>query len=143
MGRRHNVLEYRRQNSEVEEGYDSHVSPSKMEYVIFNPAQLLPLFVLHLGSASRKDMIPRQLDSFGGGYSVNGMPIEYSSLTKLSLTERARKYLPLGYGAATGTKFVVEAIAPVDDDEEFWGEFQGEYQREREKKFGSDWRASR
>lgn len=34
------------------------------------------------------------------------------------------KYFPYGYGAATGTSFVIEGVGEVDDDEEEYGEYQ-------------------
>lgn len=37
------------------------------------------------------------------------------------MTKVARKHFPLGFGPATGDKFVVEEIGAADDDEEEWG----------------------
>ena len=37
-----------RASSNPQSGYDSHMSPSKFEYIVFNPAQVLPLYVLHV-----------------------------------------------------------------------------------------------
>lgn len=124
----------RRQNTEVTEGYHSHISPNKMEYVVFNTAQVLPLYVLHLANKSA-GLTKTEL-----GYR---MPVVADSRghlgvqSRASMTEYARKYLPNGFGPMRGTKFVVEAIADVDDDEEMWGEYQydeGEFQEERKSK---------
>lgn len=108
MGRRRNVTSPRRFNSNVEEGFDSHVSPNELEYVVFNSVQVLPLYVLHLGDQQAQSVLPKGLDF--------RQPVD--------LTEYARKYLPNGFGMARGRRFVVEEIAPVDDDEELWGEYQ-------------------
>ncbi|KAF3095350.1 hypothetical protein TWF103_010319 [Orbilia oligospora] len=43
---------------------------------------------------------------------------------KQALMARALKWFPYGYGPATGTRFVVEAVAEVSDDEEEYGEYQ-------------------
>ncbi|KAF3297409.1 hypothetical protein TWF132_007505 [Orbilia oligospora] len=43
---------------------------------------------------------------------------------KQALMARALKWFPYGYGPATGTRFVVEAVADVSDDEEEYGEYQ-------------------
>ncbi|KAF5385950.1 hypothetical protein D9615_002665 [Tricholomella constricta] len=132
MGRRHLMSSTRRLKPTVEQGFDSHVSPNEMEYVVFNSAQVLPLYVLHLGdgpSASASSSMPMALDVPRPGL------VHFEG----NLTEYARKHLPHGFGAASGHRFVVEAIAPVDDDEELWGDYQhddaderGEFQGERE-----------
>ncbi|GLB45088.1 hypothetical protein LshimejAT787_1901660 [Lyophyllum shimeji] len=125
MGRRRLMNNTRRLNPSVEEGYDSHVSPNKLEYVVFNSAQVLPLYVLHLGNRSASS------DQSGSLNFRLGKPAQVEG----NLTEYARKHLPTGFGAARGHRFVVEAVAPVDDDEELWGDYQhdeeGEFQEER------------
>jgi hypothetical protein len=40
----------------------------------------------------------------------------------------AVKWFPFGYGTAKGTSFVIEEIGEVDEDEEVYGEYQGERQ---------------
>ncbi|KAF8070017.1 hypothetical protein FPV67DRAFT_996493 [Lyophyllum atratum] len=111
MGRRHHVVTPRRLNTNVEPGFDSHVSPNKKEYIVFNSAQVLPLYVLHLGYQHVPSADP-------------GLPMSLSLYQPGNLTEYARKHLPTGYGVARGHKFVVTAIAPADDDEELWGQYQ-------------------
>jgi len=108
MGRQRDVSSARRFNPHVDEGYDSHVSPNQMEYVIFNSAQILPLYVLHLGN----------------GQAQHELPTTLSVPQPVDLTAYARKHLPNGFGTAKGGRFLVEEIAPVDDDEELWGEYQ-------------------
>ncbi|KAG6917220.1 hypothetical protein DXG01_003334 [Tephrocybe rancida] len=123
MGRRRLMTENQRHISTVESGFDSHVSPSRCEYIIFHSAQVLPLYVLHLGNG-KKDFGPK---------------IDRPLVPAGNLTDYARKHLPNGFGAATGHRFTVLEIAPIDDDEELWGEYQttgaeensGEFQDER------------
>jgi hypothetical protein len=171
MGRRHDIREYRRYNPEVEEGYDSHVSSNKLEYVVFNGAQLLPLYVLHLAPATKQHALELAIESNNGLNGIRLLPEVMAKLrsamteeeqqevdlyARQSMTEHARKYLPDGFGAASGNKFVVEDVAPLDDDEELWGAcheqdpewdrtirdmmgvFQGEYQGERTRQFWDD-----
>lgn len=127
MGRRCHLLETRQWDPEVMKGFDSHVSPNGLEYIVFDSAQILPIYVLHLGNSSSESENPFT--------SINLNP-PGPVYFKGNLTEYARKHLPMGFGASTGYRFVVEAIAPVDDDEELWGEYQvddykGEFQLER------------
>ncbi|KAG5649922.1 hypothetical protein H0H81_001485 [Sphagnurus paluster] len=128
MGRRRDMSDPCRGVRSTENGFDSHVCPSKKEYVVFHSAQVLPLYVLHIGDANHKK-------SVATSFSNNSV-----QATVPELTAYARKHLPQGFGAASGHRFVVEAIAPVDDDEELWGEYQhdsegvdnkGEFQDER------------
>ncbi|KAG6832853.1 hypothetical protein H0H87_000207 [Tephrocybe sp. NHM501043] len=127
MGRRRFMTESYRRRATLEEGYDSHVSPSKSEYIVFNSAQVLPLYVLHLGESR---------DASG----LDPLPLTATSKTSFegNLTDYARKHLPNGFGAASGHRFMVLEIAPIDDDEELWGDYQhtndheeGEFQNER------------
>ncbi|KAG8983338.1 hypothetical protein FRB90_006116 [Tulasnella sp. 427] len=139
MGRRYQVrlggISELRRNPDLLKGYDSHVSPSGDEYVVFNPEHLLPLYVLHLknpvaSSAALKRAWnapgpiddPRAMDPSSALY---GASADLSLLARRKLlTAQARKHFPYGFGPASGTKFVVEEIAPVDDDEEEWGDYQ-------------------
>ncbi|KAJ7022441.1 hypothetical protein C8F04DRAFT_1138204 [Mycena alexandri] len=155
MGKRHDVYDYRRYSPEVEEGYDSHVSPSELEYVVFEGAQVLPLFVLHLTSKAKWDLLSMEenkvvpdlvLDKLRAGLSMKDRR-DLEVARRKNLTQLARKYLPNGFGPARGDKFVVEEMAPVDDDEEMWGDFQdptsnipGEFQYDRVQSFwNSSW----
>lgn len=154
MGRRF-VCEFgeRRGVETVEKGYDSHVSATGFEYVVFNSAQLLPLYVLHLTDGKEN------LSSFWAARILRGPPLRWAynalaerkrtnideidgSETDLTLamkrkimTKLARKHFPFGYGPAQGTKFVVEEIGEVDEDDEEWGEYQldrNQYERDGE-----------
>ena len=139
----------------VESGYDSHVSETGFEYIVFNAAQLLPLYVLHLTDGREN------LSTFWAQRVLKGPPLrlngEYDALaerkktnieeiensaTELSLamkrkimTKLARKHFPFGYGPAQDAKFVVEEIGEVDEDDEEWGDYQidrNQYEREGE-----------
>ncbi|KAG6832852.1 hypothetical protein H0H87_000206 [Tephrocybe sp. NHM501043] len=86
--------------------------------------RVLPLYVLHLGQ-SRHASGPEHL-------ALIKTPMEGN------LTYYARKHLPNGFGTASGHQFTVLEIAPIDDDEELWGEYQhtdgqaeGEFQDEQ------------
>jgi hypothetical protein len=124
--------------------YDSHVSPSKFEYIVFNSAQLLPLYVLHVTNGDPN------LESYWNRRVLQGPPVSIKqdfdplaerkktgvaeidesetdltgAMKRKILTKMAKKHFPLGFGPAVGDKFVVEAIGEVDDDEEEWGQYQ-------------------
>jgi len=150
MGRRYTCPAWTRDGSDqVMDGFDSHVGESftpkgePKEYVVFNHAQLLPLYVLHIDhedcwndrgpskprfsswSAYQAWWNDQQRQKLTGLEEVDE---SYQTLTpamkKKILTKIARKHFPMGFGPATGNNFVVEEIAPVDDDEEDWGEYQ-------------------
>jgi hypothetical protein len=128
--------------------YDSTVSPSQLEYVIFNPAQLLPLFVLHIATGTGSEWTSNLPEAMLPSEPRNRRFAEDDMASARSekerqrkLTAAARKHLPQGFGPRGGN-FVVEDIAPVDDDEELWGEYQSpdtwrefgdEFQTERRK----------
>ncbi|KAK4501324.1 hypothetical protein PRZ48_007132 [Zasmidium cellare] len=113
----------------------SHVSPDGMEYVVFDPAQILPCYVLHIdfgadvahqifnlteAKASKTPALSRVKTDFDDTDDSPGAKVA----KKEALKAQAMKWLPHGFGTATGTNFVVEEIADVSDDEEEVGEFQ-------------------
>lgn len=128
------IEEYHHCDPQVIEGFDSHVSPNKKEYVLFDGAQLLPLFVLHLTRAKNSHLNPLQslapLGFDARQELLNSLKFtpkqKHAQMVSLreQMTEQARKFLPHGFGSAHGRMFVVEEIAPVDDDEEMWGDYQ-------------------
>jgi len=156
MGRRYMCRHGEKRGvDKVESGYDSHVSETGFEYIVFNAAQLLPLYVLHLTDGREN------LSTFWAQRVLKGPPLrlngEYDALaerkrtnieeiensaTELSLamkrkvmTKLARKHFPFGYGPAHDAKFVVEEIGEVDEDDEEWGDYQidrNQYEREGE-----------
>jgi len=145
MGRRHSCSDniYRLMDSATS-GYDSHMSPSEYEYIVFNAAQLLPLYVLHVTNGVpnlESDWILRRrrgppvklkadVDVLEERQKTGVKEVDESetyltqAMQRRILTNIARKHFPLGFGPAVGDKFVVEEIGAVDDDEEEWGEYQ-------------------
>ena len=117
---------------------DSHVSPNGLEYIVFEEAQIIPCYVLHLdyGSEEAKkhfdayEKQPRKAIKLQSRVSCtthlesDDSPAARQS-RKETLKAAASKYFPYGYGPATGTNFVIEEIGDVSDDEEDFGEFQG------------------
>ena len=143
-GRPYTFNEFNRKCTSPYDDFDSHVSPSGFEYVVFNSAQLLPLYVLHVSSGDPN------LSSFWARRVQQGPPVSLRagfnaiesrnrtgieeidqsdadltlSMKRKILTRIARKHFPLGFGPATGDKFMVEEIGAVDEAEEDWGEYQ-------------------
>jgi len=78
----------------VEEVWVSYVSesPSNLEYIVVNSAQILPLYVLHFDNRPADSELSMSL-GFRLGQSANfeGSPTGY-----------ARKHVPTGFGAASG-----------------------------------------
>lgn len=97
-------------------GADSHVANGNMEYIVFSPAQILPCYVIHLDwGENNKYHIVDDDNMFGHLAQIR---------RKQALAARAAKFFPFGFGSATGSRFVVEDVAGVDEDEEEHGEFQ-------------------
>jgi hypothetical protein len=109
-----------------------------LEYIVFDPAQIIPCYVVHLdfGLEAAREWLKRappdqdaykkrkrhpkllQQDLYPG-------EVEASKQAKKAA---ASKWFPYGYGPATGTSFVIEEIGAVSDDEENYGEYQGQRQ---------------
>lgn len=130
-----------RTNNRPKVGATSHVGYSNKEYVVFNRAQILPCYVIHLDWGKDNyqffDDIPEDPDLFAVFlkrlYAWQKLhkkdweklvgPGEVQRL-KEDRMERATKYLGCGFGPKEGSTFVVEEIGEVDDDEEDYGEYQ-------------------
>lgn len=127
----------------------SHVSPNKLEYIVFNSAQIIPCYVLHVDFGS--DIARRHLDEVRknpsrlhqfkatksrvqSGYDEDdAMWPAAKKAKKEAIKAAATKWFPYGFGPATGTRFVIEEIGDVSDDEEDYGEYQalrGEHSNE-------------
>lgn len=128
----------RRTEGISDQNADSHVSPNGLEYVVFDEAQIIPCYVLHLdyGSESARkhlEMYQKQpwkaiklqsrVDSDRQGGTEDTPAAKVAR--KEALKAAASKWFPYGYGPATGTNFVIEEIGDVSDDEEEYGEYQG------------------
>jgi hypothetical protein len=119
---------------------NSHVSPNKYEYVVFDPAQIIPCYVVHLDfgleaarewlkwAPANKDIYRKRKRRRKESLLKRDMlPGEVEAL-KQAKKAAASKWFPYGYGPATGTSFVIEEIGAISDDEENYGEYQGQRQ---------------
>lgn len=121
-----------------DESAHSHISPNSLEYIVFKSTQIIPCYVLHIDYGS--EMAREHLDQvqkhpsryFRSRRSKTGPEddddgIMWPAAKKAkaeALKAGAMKYFPYGFGPATGTRFVVEDVADVSDDEEDFGEYQ-------------------
>jgi len=116
----------------------SHVSPNKFEYVVFDAAQIIPCYVLHLDlgvEEARKALRQAPADPEKWQKSKTSskwqpqelFPGELKRL-KQAKQAAAAKWFPFGYGPAKGTSFVIEEIAEHSDDEEDYGQYQEQRQ---------------
>ncbi|KFX97827.1 hypothetical protein V490_02604 [Pseudogymnoascus sp. VKM F-3557] len=120
--------------SEPYPGAHSHVGNNMLEYVVFNSAQILPCYVIHLDwGVENRDFfanIPEDKSRFVAQAKTHpkllNVPMAPGDIqrAKEALVAKAAKYFPYGYGPATGTSFVVEEVGEVDEDEEDYGEYQ-------------------
>lgn len=128
----------RRTEGISDQNADSHVSPNGLEYIVFDEAQIIPCYALHLdyGSESAKKHLDRYQKQPWKAIKLQSRvdcatpgEIEDTPAAKVAKKEAlkaaASKWFPYGYGPATGTNFVIEEIGDVSDDEEDYGEFQG------------------
>lgn len=115
---------------------DSHVNWDQNEYIVFDSAQIIPCYVLHLDYGS--GLARRYFDAIANaqGSSFPAQEPEAKNepdnspgakqAKKEALQAAAAKWFPYGFGPATGTNFVIEEIGETSDDEEEYGEFQEE-----------------
>lgn len=135
MGRSAVVSRDQRGVEEAIMAADSHVSVNQKEYVVFDPAMVLPCYVVHyelpdedhekfgndeddiyIGNSSN---VNRLLSKFGPAIAPGD-----AQRQKAEIFARGSKWFPYGYGPATNGKFVIEDVAEIDDDEEDWGNYQ-------------------
>lgn len=127
----------RRTEGISDQNADSHVSPDGLEYIVFDEAQIIPCYVLHLdyGSESAKKHFERYQRQPWKAIKLQSR-VDYDTqgetdcpaakvARKEALKAAASKWFPYGYGPATGTNFVIEEIGDVSDDEEEYGDYQG------------------
>ncbi|TQW08210.1 poly(ADP-ribose) polymerase catalytic domain-containing protein [Cordyceps javanica] len=133
------------------DGFDAHWDGG-LEYITHHEAAMLPCYVIHLdlGSAAARAAVAlaradptayqrqvraarrerRQLLLAGqgdGGAAAAGAAGAAPGDQKRAAEARkaaAMKWFPYGYGTARGTRFVVEEVGEVSDDEEDYGEWQ-------------------
>ncbi|KAI0899682.1 ADP-ribosylation [Annulohypoxylon nitens] len=124
-----------RDQTEPYPGSDSHVANRDLEYIVFDTAQILPVYVIHIdwGHDNTKHFEDLPTDP------TNFIPAQKKIHERLledirwpgdvkrdraAAFARATKWFPYGYGPSTGAKFVVEEIGEVDEDEEDYGDYQ-------------------
>ncbi|CAH0030277.1 unnamed protein product [Clonostachys rhizophaga] len=114
------------------EGADSHVANGGMEYIVFDAAQIIPVYVVHLdwGADNAEHLLPGA-DSWGNSSDRWKRLVRKAEMApgdrqraKEAVFARAAKYFPYGYGPASGKRFVVEEVGEVSDDEENYGDYQ-------------------
>jgi hypothetical protein len=129
-----------RNHSEAMPQADSHVANSEFEYVVFDEAQIVPCYVIHLdwgAEAARSflESIPDDSEEWVEQQTKKKKtthPRLVQKVTYAGDVERekaakqaaAAKWFPYGYGPAKGTRFVIEEIGETSDDEENYGEYQ-------------------
>ncbi|KFY63038.1 hypothetical protein V496_04257 [Pseudogymnoascus sp. VKM F-4515 (FW-2607)] len=114
-------------------GAHSHVG-NEFEYVVFNSAQILPCYVVHLDWGAHNTRFFEDIPNDKANFVAKTHPKLLNEpmapgdkqRAKEALVAKASKYFPYGYGPATGTSFVVEDVGEVDEDEEDYGEYQGD-----------------
>lgn len=157
--------EVRRKNGLLLDTTHSHVSPDQKEYTVFDSAQIIPCYVVHL--ADHPDLINEKYmakhntiklsQAVLKGSAYNDEPKDYDrrgneikwpgqeEKKKRAIKAGAAKHFPFGFGPATGSNFVIEDVADVSDDEEVYGEFQkqrieqGTEIREKYESRGTNW----
>jgi len=114
---------------------DSHVGNDQMEYIVFNKAQIIPCYVVHLdwGKDNEKYFwdIPADPNVWVKRQKKTHPKLLHEVValgdkqrSREALIAKASKYFLYGYGTATGKLFVVEDVGEVDEDEEEYGEYQ-------------------
>ncbi|KAI4870019.1 ADP-ribosylation [Hypoxylon rubiginosum] len=114
---------------------DSHVANRNLEYVVFDSAQILPVYVIHIDWGRDNVLHFRNLPVDPGNFvptQTQRHPRLIENVRwpgevkrqKAGALARASKYFPYGYGPATRGRFVVEEVGEVDEDDEEYGEYQ-------------------
>ncbi|KAI2607296.1 ADP-ribosylation [Hypoxylon fragiforme] len=124
-----------RDQTEPYPGSESHVANRNLEYIVFDSAQVLPVYVIHIDWGQDNLLhfknIPRDPTEFvPETQKTHHRLVEEVrwpgdvQREKAASLARAAKYFPYGYGPATGGRFVVEEIGEVDEDDEEYGDYQ-------------------
>ena len=123
-------------------GAHCHAANDLLEYVVFDEAQIIPCYVIHLDlgrdAANYINRLSLNATDYINEYREKQRKRKYAEekLTprvlapgdkarqKEALLAKAKKYFPYGFGAAKGDKFVVEDVGDVSEDEEEYGIYQ-------------------
>ena len=146
-------LMYREDNwrteDEVFDGADSHVGNRNLEYIVFEPSQIIPVYVVHLDwgednalhfasiPSNASSWIPVQSTKLHPKLAGGAVFAGDKKRAKEAALAKASKYFPYGYGPATGGRFVVEEVGEVSEDEEEYGTYQAMRVEESEDKSAS------
>lgn len=130
------------QESDVLAGYDSHVANRDLEYIVFDPAQILPVYAVHMDWGEEHNemhYIPDNPNEWAPPSRRQTRPVSEVAPTmagasqmcpgdrkkaKEAVMARASKWFPYGFGPMTKGKFVVEDVGEISDDEEEYGDYQ-------------------
>ena len=136
-----------RERSEPYPGADCHAGNQMDEYVVFDDAQIIPCYVIHLdlgrdavkylAEHKQEDMTSyisnwhaRKNDRTAWARSESklaGPDLAFPGdrqRAKEALLAKAKKYFPYGYGASSGANFQILEVGEVDEDEEEYGVYQ-------------------
>ena len=109
------------------EGATSHVGFSRMEYIVFDRAQILPCYVIHLDWDKDHEDYFKNLPQNPRAWVAQRKNLTHPKLftktlgpgDKQRLKEakiaKAAKYLGYGFGPASGFKLMIEEIAEVSE----------------------------
>jgi hypothetical protein len=116
---------------------DSHVANREYEYIVFDEAQIVPCYVIHLDWGAEQarrflEDVPEDPEAWIERHRNKPHPKLVQKVMYAGDIERekaakqaaAAKWFPYGYGPAKGTRFVIEEIGETSDDEENYGEYQ-------------------
>ena len=127
-----------RRYGEAMPGADSHVANAGHEYVVFDEAQIVPCYVVHLdwGAEQARRFLEDVPDDPAAWIERQRRNKTHPKLLpkvayagdvereRAAKQAAAAKWFPYGYGPAKGTRFVIEEIGETSDDEENYGEYQ-------------------
>lgn len=138
-----------RNRKQAFEGADSHIANEGYEYVVFDAAQIIPVYVIHLDwgadNAEYFDDVPddprewakrvnsrERLERRQKQEAARAMCPGDKQRAREAVFAKAAKYFPYGYGPATGKKFMVEEVGEASEDEEEYGDYQALRIQERQ-----------
>jgi len=131
-----------RDQSEAFPGAHAHVANDMIECVIFDEAQIIPCYMIHfdLGHDVATYITKFSLNTapYINNYRAEQRKQRHASQKlgsetggpgdaqrqKQALLAKAQKYFPYGFGAASGSNFVILDVAEVSEDEEDYGTYQ-------------------
>lgn len=135
-----------REQSEPYPGADSHVANNQQEYTVFDSAQVLPCYVLHvdLKAEDAEEFLKNQLNNSQSDKPTHAKlrkevlsPGDAQRLKQEKIA-RAAKFFAYGFGPVSGSNIVIEDIGEVDEDDEEYGDYQ-ENRLEGEKEEADIW----